>query len=76
MTLKEAKIGGMYEVQNMNLPRATKMRLTALGMTYGTTLSVLNNKHGGTVIFKVRGTRLAVGRPISKEIEVKEVSST
>ena len=66
--LCSAVIGGVYQVREMLLPRATKMRLTALGLTAGTLVRVLNNKHSGSVIFCVRGTRLAVGKKIAEHI--------
>ncbi|MDE7212508.1 MAG: ferrous iron transport protein A [Lachnospiraceae bacterium] len=66
-----AAIGGEYEVVGMELPRATQMRLTALGLTQGTHVRVLNNKRSGSVIFHVRGTRLAVGRKIAEHIYIR-----
>lgn len=72
MVLCEAKIGGSYEIEGMELSRATQMRLIALGMTAGTKIQVLNNKRSGSVIFSVRGTRLAVGRKIAEQINVKD----
>ncbi|MDE7324876.1 MAG: ferrous iron transport protein A [Lachnospiraceae bacterium] len=68
--LCKAAIGGVYKVCGMELPRATKMRLTALGLTAGTQIKVLNNKRSGSVIFHVRGTRLAVGRKIAERIYI------
>ena len=65
-----ADIGGIYEVCGMKLPRKVQMRLTALGMTEGTRIKVLNNKRSGSVIFHVRGTRLAVGRKIAEHIYI------
>lgn len=69
--LCRAAIGGLYEVMGMELPRATQMRLTALGLTAGTRLAVLNKKRSGAVIFHVRGTRLAVGKRIAERIYIK-----
>lgn len=66
--LSDAKIGEECVVCGMQLPRATTMRLTALGMTAGTKVEILNSKRNGSVIFKVRGTRLAVGRRIAEQI--------
>ena len=72
MTIKEGKIGCSYLVQNMQLEHQTSYRLQALGLTEGTKLTILNNKRRGAVIFRVRGTRLAVGREIAKAIEIQE----
>ena len=38
-----------------------------------TPVSVLNKKGSGSVIFKVRGTRLAVGQKISDGILVEKI---
>lgn len=40
-------------------------------MIEGTEISVLNNKNEGTVIIKMRSTRLALGKGISSHIEVR-----
>lgn len=45
-------------------------RLEALGMTRGTSVAVLNSKSQGVLIIKVRGTRFALGRNITKNILV------
>lgn len=71
--LRMAAIGGTYEVLGMELPRATQMRLTALGLTSGTRITVLNNKRSGSVIFRVRGTRLAVGKRIAEHIRISDI---
>ncbi len=71
MTLDRGKIGSRYEIQNMELPLNVAKRLEALGMTYGTQVEVLNNKSKGTLIVRVRGTRFALGKGISRKIEVK-----
>ena len=41
-----------------------------LGLTKGTNIEVLNNKKSGSLIFKVRGTRFAIGKKIANGIEV------
>ena len=72
MTLCEGKINQSYIVQSISLENAIQIRLKALGLTDGTSITVLNNKRGGSVIFSVRGTRLAVGKEIAKEIKIQE----
>lgn len=72
MTVKDGKIGCSYVIWNMSLEDQTAYRLQALGMTEGTKITILNNKRKGAVIFKVRGTRLAVGREIAQAIEIQE----
>lgn len=72
MSLLEGKIGASYMVKGLELKGPIERRLQALGLTWGTRILVLNNKKSGSVIFKVRGTRLAVGRKIAGAILVEE----
>ena len=69
MYLSEGKIGGSYHVKDIKLPTNMEKRLEALGMTRGTSVAVLN-KSQGVLIIKVRGTRFALGRNITKNILV------
>ncbi|WP_027398429.1 FeoA family protein [Anaerovorax odorimutans] len=73
MTLNLGKINRTYKIQQSNLPRNIEKRLEALGMTLGSTVDILNSKNKGTLIIKVRGTRFAIGKGISKKISVKEM---
>ena len=70
MTLDKGMAGQSYRVQAMELPDQVKHRLEALGMTLGTEVSVLGSKGHGTMILKVRDTRFAMGRGITRKIEV------
>ena len=47
-------------------------RLEALGLTAGTTVTVLNNDKKGAMTVKFRGTRFAMGRHIADNVIVKE----
>ena len=47
-----------------------------LGVNENTPLLVMNKKNSGTMIIKVRGTRLALGRRITGGIEVKEEAAS
>ena len=71
MLLKEAKIGTSCIVERMELPAQMEHRLEALGMTKGTPVSVLNRKGDGILVIKLRGTRFALGRNITKNIQVR-----
>ncbi len=73
MTLDRGRPGEGYTVTALALPEAVAHRLEALGMTVGTRVAVLGCKDGGTLILKVRGTRFAVGRGITRQIEVGPV---
>lgn len=71
MTLNNGEKNATYIVEKLNLPLHIEKRLEALGMLAGTKVEILNNKSGGTLIIKVRGTRFAIGKGISKNIEVR-----
>lgn len=72
MTLKNARIGGRYMVNSIELDTVTVRRLGALGLTKGTGIKLLNRNHGGSVIIMVRGSRLAIGKKIAESIEMEE----
>jgi len=71
MLLKDMQIGQSCIVERINLPFQIERRLQALGMTNDARLSVLNRKGRGIMIIKLRGTRLALGYNITKNIMVK-----
>ena len=74
MILQKGESGKVYKVIQMNLKGMVGHRLEALGLTIGTSIQVLNNKKDGSIIFKVRGTRLAVGKDIANQIVVEEAA--
>lgn len=71
MYLCEGTIGNSYKVKEMKLPINIEKRLEALGMTQGTSIVVQNSKGHGILIVKIRGTRFALGRNITKNIIVR-----
>ena len=71
MLLKDAKIGDVCIVERISLPFQMERRLEALGMTKDTPVSVINREGRGTLIIHLRGTRLAPGYNITKNIEVR-----
>ena len=72
MFLKEGKKNKIYKVKNFVLEDKLKKRLQVLGLTKGTRIEVLNKSFNGAMIFKVRGTRLAVSKKIVDCILVEE----
>ena len=72
MTLIQGKVGHQYIVERLDLSGVLEKRLEALGLTIGTKVLLLNRKANGSLIFKVRGTRLAVGKDIAHAIVIKE----
>lgn len=71
MRLLNAKVGDIYKVKSIKLELDVKRRLQMLGLTMGTGIEVLNRKRNGSIIFKVRGTRFAVGKKIANGIIVE-----
>ncbi len=72
MFLKDAQKGQTYVVEEIHLPGELERRLEALGMTIGTSVSVLEKKGKGILIIKLRGTRFALGYNITRNIKVRE----
>lgn len=72
MTLYEAEKGQQYTISGLFVEEAITRRLQALGLNDGTPITVLNRKKKGALIIRVRGTRLALGKHISSNIEIKK----
>ena len=73
MKLNEGIIGRTYRVESVAENETITRRLEALGVNNMIPVTLLNKKGSGSVIFKVRGTRLAVGKRISDGIEISEM---
>lgn len=71
MMLCEGEKDHSYQVEQMDLPQATRIRLEALGLTKGTKIDLLNRKRSGSVMIRVRGTRLAFGKQIARAIFIE-----
>ena len=74
--LNECEIGGRYVVAGVQVDEGITRRLEALGVNEGTPVNILHKKGSGSVIIKVRGTRLALGRRLSEGITVREEHTT
>lgn len=74
MNLNDGEIGKVYVVRDVQADEATTRRLESLGVNEETPVQILNRKGSGSVIIKVRGTRLALGKRISEGILIGEVS--
>lgn len=72
LKLNECAIGGRYVVDSVQVDEGITRRLEALGVNEGTVVNILNKKGSGSVIIKVRGTRLALGKRLSDGITVRE----
>lgn len=71
MTLYEGEKGQSYCVRELFMEEGLMRRLQALGLNEGTNVKILNRKRDGAIILSVRGTRLAVGKHITANIEVE-----
>ena len=71
MRLNDGLINETYEVISIDLPFQIEKRLQALGMTLHTNIELLHKKRNGTLVINLRGTRFALGKDITKRIEVK-----
>lgn len=74
MKLHEGEIGRTYIVYSVMVDDTITRRLEALGINEMTPVILMNKKGSGTVIIKVRGTRLALGRRIAEGIEIREAA--
>ena len=72
----QGNIGATYLAESVHVDEAINRRLEALGVHESPPLLVVHQKHSGTMIIKVRGTRLALGRRITGGIEVKEEAAS
>ena len=74
MKLNEGEIGKNYVVTGVLARMQVARRLEALGVNERTPVTVLNKKGSGSLIIKVRGTRLALGRQIAEGITIEEAA--
>ena len=72
MKLYESEIGMLYLVRAVKAAPEDVRSLAVRGVNEGAPLLLLNKKGSGTVLIKVRGTRLALGKTLAEGIEVAE----
>lgn len=75
MTLLDSEKGGEYIVEKLELAPNVEHHFEILGMTSGVKIKVMNRKKSGSVIFKLRGIRYAVGREFSGGIYIRRCNS-
>lgn len=74
MPLSSIKQGCQCILKNMNIDGILKQKLSNMGLTPGTKLHVIDSSVGGCAVIEVRGTRLALGSNIIKNIVVDAIS--
>lgn len=72
MSLLKGKLGREYIVKDIYIDSLLKNRLHALGILTDATVKIISNQIKGSMVIKVRGTRLVLGDDITKNITVKE----
>lgn len=70
MILFDGEVGKTYIIKSINAGRRATKRLNDMGITPDIKIKLLNKL--GPVIIEVRKSRLAIGRGLSKKIEVEE----
>lgn len=73
MTLFEGQKKAQYRVDGLYVEEGITRRLQALGLNDGTAIYILERKKNGSMIIKVRGTRLALGKHLTSKIDVTEI---
>ena len=74
MNLKDAKNEKEYIVEKSMLKQPQKRRLEAMGLIEGTNIRKINEALDGSVIFMVRGTRLAISEELANDILVRDLT--
>ncbi|MGI6545420.1 MAG: FeoA family protein [Fastidiosipilaceae bacterium] len=74
MTLREAKNKERYIVEKSLLKQPAKRRLEAMGLIEGTMVFKINEALDGSIIFMIRGSRLAIGSELAEMIEVRNLT--
>lgn len=73
MTLWDGVPKGTYSIERIILEDLLARRLESLGINEGTKAYIITKKKSGSMVIKIRGSRLALGKYITSNIEVKEV---
>ncbi len=72
--LSEGTTKEKYIIEEIKIDNTTKTRLQVLGIIKGTIIEILNKRINGSIIIKVRGTRLGIDKEISKSIKIRKES--
>ena len=75
MRLVDGRINQVYCIDKLLIDGNTSRRLQSLGLIHGTGIKVINKKKNGAIIFKARGSRLAVGKDIASKIVLTETEA-
>lgn len=74
MPLSLAPHGHLLKLVSIQGGLGVQKRLTALGLTPGTEVTIITQNYDGPLILAVKGSRLAIGRGLSHHILVEPQS--
>ncbi len=74
VSLASAPAGSTLIVSGTSGGQHFQRKIAALGIYPDEKLEVIERQYRGALIIKVKGTRLAIGREMSKKIKVRVVS--
>ncbi len=75
MYLSGGQVGKKYIIKSIFLEDKLKYRLQVLGLIKNTKIEILNKSFRNSLVLKVRGTKLAVGKKIIDAIKIEEVQN-
>lgn len=70
MTLYDGKIGEAFTVVNIETDSKIRKRLQDMGLTKGTKIKLMSKYSNNAYILNVRGSRVVLGRDITRLINV------
>ena len=71
MTLEEATNGSICKITGINGNAHLHNRLTAIGLTVGSTVQILKKQKNMPLLLFCRDTKIALGRSVCKKIIVE-----
>lgn len=74
--LDTVRPGTMVTVNSICSGTGMKIKLTEMGITHGTKIKVIHNDGWGPVVIALSGSRMALGRQITKKISVVTENKT
>lgn len=70
-----AKVGETVTVDNIQSGEHLRHRLAEIGITQGTTLTIIRNQARGPIVVKVKGSNIILGTGMSFKIFVHNVDN-
>jgi len=75
ISLDSVPEGARVKILSLMVGRGARQRLLEMGITPGTEVLIVNNKHFGPILVLSRGTIIALGRGIARKILVEVISN-